>query len=64
MLGIIAAVQAAVSAGVEIAPLIVKLYETFKPGAPPPTEADFAAMQALEDRLTDELNAPLPPEEP
>lgn len=60
---IIAAVAAAAKAGVEVWPIVQSLVETFKPGAPEPTQADWDRMAALEASLSARIQKPLPAEE-
>lgn len=60
----VAALMALVKLGIDVAPYVAKLAETFKPGAPPPTEAQLAACRVLEVELSRQIQAPLPPETP
>jgi valyl-tRNA synthetase len=43
---------------------VAKLAEAFKPGAPPPIDVQLAAMRALEKSMSDQIQAPLPAEQP
>lgn len=61
---VVAAVKAAVEAGIKLAPLVKDMAKTFKPGAPPPSEEKFAEWEALEQKLSDQLQAPMPEEQP
>lgn len=48
MFPIVAEIEAAVSAGLDLVPLIQKAAQTFAPGAPPATAEDLQAMKDLE----------------
>lgn len=50
--------------GIDVAPFVAQLAASFKKGAPPPTDAQIAAMRALERAMSDQIQAPLPPELP
>lgn len=56
------ALHVLIDAGQEFAPLALKLKDTFKKDAPPPTEEEIAALDADTQAELDKLRA-LPPKE-
>ena len=63
-MSIIATLQALIALGIDVAPFVAKLAETFKPGAPPPTQAMLDECRRLEAEMSAQIQAPLPPEIP
>lgn len=59
---IVSTLMALVKLGIDVAPYVAKLADTFKPGGPPPTEAQLEACRALEREFSRQIQAPLPPE--
>lgn len=64
MLGILATVEAAVKIGLDVAPLLTKLAETFKKGGAPATQDMIDECRAIEAALSAQIQAPLPDELP
>lgn len=60
---IVDALQEAWSLGKDLAPLAAKLWAIYQPGAPALTPATFDEMRAVEQSLTNRLDAPMPEEE-
>lgn len=59
---ILATLQALAALGIDVAPFVMKLADTFKPGAPTPTAAQLDALRALETQMSAQIQAALPPE--
>lgn len=55
-------VLALVNLGIDVAPYLKKLADTFKAGGPPVTDAQIDACRTLESQLSAGIQAPLPPE--
>ena len=61
---IVTTLMALVKLGIDVAPFVAKLAATFKKDAPPPTADALDALRALEAEMSDQIQAPLPPERP
>lgn len=67
IIGIVESVEAAIAAGKDVAPIILKLAATFAPGYSKTREevlAELAEMKTLEASNTAEINKPRPQEQP
>lgn len=62
-MGILETVMMAIKLGVDVAPYLKKLADTFKDGAEKVTDAQLEECRMLERALFEEIMAPLPPEE-